>query len=1557
MSKGAGIGAIIGALAFAILLPGLGAALGVGVLSSAFTLGASAASVLTSAVIGAAVGAALGGALFGDDPSAPKQDNPDLADTDISTNRTEIGTTVPVVYGNGYLYGPLFFVGDFEKEEETEAGIVTKQWFVGSWAVAVSEGEIRGITGVWYNEQTADDLKDDETPGGVPKYTVFKGTAGQNTWSKVQNSNINVKIPFIHLAYIGIEGSIGNTTSVYRVSTAAKGIITTRRQISVTDSTTISLPHLANCEFDVNTGKFYGAKSDGTGMSRIPKEGSSYSSATDDIAVPSAASGYSCAWAGYWWRRNVAVMLLTKAASPSKIAIGYFGITAGSSDWQIFNLMDYTETSANHPFESDGTEVFSHTYLDPDTGMLLFAIKATLSAGHTPYVSGVDLVDVLETGWTPEVKSRLIPWQYITGGSNKFYVSYIGHLRHVIVAGIQSGSPPRIRWGYFRFGVGQNGYMEDEILHQYMPNETGELDKPITEIVGVGHLGDIIVSWRPKQSGESFGGQWVMVSFEDEAFVETWKKFAVPYVGSTGDNRISNLDAQGADNSYSQAYTVDPNPDYVSYNPECSKFTFLGNTSSSYSPGALAGIQLIQSFVPAANHWTCILQNGDYFYEIFDTNNGPAGAVADILRNRRYGAGISNNDIDFNSFEKVEGWCLNRIFVNDQEDLEDRTVPRYTLDIVLDKRAQLLEHTRDMMTNFAGSLVSTNGKVSLVCSRAEAGYVAHFTEADFVESSFSLGVSDPKNIPNRVLIRYFGTTKSSEKPRHRVRRVDDEWDQDQSKEIREAEIDARGISREAPARRMAYTVLHAARAGRLKCTFQSTVKFSFVQAGDIIAVSNPRFSLSRKLFRVVTIEEDTEGKLTYTCSEHRPEAMQDGPRDIQEDDHIPTGIDFKFVPPPARFFLFQWGIEAEPTPKMRVYHTSTPPRCDDPDVDGDLLLTNETMHVQITQGGGSYIEFAQNLGGVYDPLQPFTPKNDNSDATAEGDPGYSLQTTSSLLADTLLSTEENEILLFSTVSNTNDPEQLVPDEGTTGQGSYTNDTSNFAIIVQSLNYDSAEVDISAEAISDGDTLVEVVRYPAVQFGNSWSKSELWPGKTRLYKKGSNQEGKIKRGLEGTNPTTFTITGFTNDDTTGVPVPGQQKFLIVPSTAWEKTWGLNAALETETDLLEAIRDVTSKLTAAAGTTEKLFKKFNETTGGSDWLYIGDTRAFNSMAIKFDTTASVNMQLLIEYSRRDTQTGKTRWWPLGFVYDRTDGFNKGQVNIHVPELNANLQSDRWEWLTFAEPRDWARTFNIRDENDAGFLYSGEMPLLDSTDPAENFSESKGGYFWIRIRRTQKNAGAADLPVVDRIILSRRPYVVFREDRAAYISSVESTTGVPLDPGDYWIRVFNRNTLKITHPLEQRPVGPYILSAAKAYSLGADYSGSRTDRGHPRISELRINGKPYDLANPTPVTVTVGTDVEIEWTPVYLTESYGIHPYGRGPYGGQIGGDFHEFVIRIYNFDTGLLLSEVKIEDPAVTSYTYTAARNVLLSGSFETDLRFDIHQRTGRGLSLPISARTT
>ena len=272
--------------------------------------------------------------------------------------------------------------------------------------------------------------------------------------------------------------------------------------------------------------------------------------------------------------------------------------------------------------------------------------------------------------------------------------------------------------------------------------------------------------------------------------------------------------------------------------------------------------------------------NGTSWVNEYSQN--PAYCLLDLLSNKRYGLGISKENIDLDSFIETANYCDELI-----DDGDGGQEKRFQLDIAIQQAKSSLDLIQDILGTFRGFLIYSSGEIRLAVDAPVSAPVQSFTMDNIVKDSFSYSETSKKDIYNRVMVQFIDPSNNDEKI---YARYDDDYDIEKTGEIREKKVSLLGIRRFSQAGRMARFYLNQAKFCTTKCKFKAGIDSLHCEVGDVIKVSHNLPEWNEKLFRILKIEEDENDEMELTCQEYNESVYSDNGvvKQITEESNLPN---------------------------------------------------------------------------------------------------------------------------------------------------------------------------------------------------------------------------------------------------------------------------------------------------------------------------------------------------------------------------------------------------------------------------------------------------------------------------------------------------------------------------------------------------------------------------------------------------------------------------------------------------------------------------------------------
>jgi predicted phage tail protein len=256
-------------------------------------------------------------------------------------------------------------------------------------------------------------------------------------------------------------------------------------------------------------------------------------------------------------------------------------------------------------------------------------------------------------------------------------------------------------------------------------------------------------------------------------------------------------------------------------------------------------------------------------------SQNPAYCLLDFLTNRRYGLGISKDDIDLDSFIEVANYC--------DELVEGE--PRFQLDYVVDYQKSSLDHIQDILATFRGFLIYSAGEFRLKVDGPEEPVQA-FTMNNIVADSFQYWKTSRKERYNRVVVEYTDPDEHWEK-------IGAQYSLDtdiQKRGLVEETFPLLGINRFSQAGRMAKFFQKKPWYCPTYCQFKVGIDSLHCEAGDVVKVSHDVPGWTEKLVRIIEVREDENDEMQLTCQEYNVAVYSDSGvvQQVKKDSELPN---------------------------------------------------------------------------------------------------------------------------------------------------------------------------------------------------------------------------------------------------------------------------------------------------------------------------------------------------------------------------------------------------------------------------------------------------------------------------------------------------------------------------------------------------------------------------------------------------------------------------------------------------------------------------------------------
>lgn len=276
-------------------------------------------------------------------------------------------------------------------------------------------------------------------------------------------------------------------------------------------------------------------------------------------------------------------------------------------------------------------------------------------------------------------------------------------------------------------------------------------------------------------------------------------------------------------------------------------------------------------------------------------SDNPALCLRDYLTNARYGVGIPESFVDDAAFIEAANYCDELVTFRAPEG-QEYNAPRYTCNGTLNPDNGALENTRRLLTACRGMLVFTGGKYELIIDKPEVSSFP-FNE-DNITGSWSFSGSSKRSLANQVRARFFDSARNWEDSMS-VTKAGAYIDED--RQLFEQDVFYPLTDELARVDILAQHHLKQSRQG-LKASFTTTLGGLGAKAGRVVEITHATPGWEAKLFRVLSIEPESNDLVRVTVGEYDPSVYT---FDVLQPPVIPdTALPDPFsAPPPSGLSL------------------------------------------------------------------------------------------------------------------------------------------------------------------------------------------------------------------------------------------------------------------------------------------------------------------------------------------------------------------------------------------------------------------------------------------------------------------------------------------------------------------------------------------------------------------------------------------------------------------------------------------------------------------------------
>lgn len=259
-------------------------------------------------------------------------------------------------------------------------------------------------------------------------------------------------------------------------------------------------------------------------------------------------------------------------------------------------------------------------------------------------------------------------------------------------------------------------------------------------------------------------------------------------------------------------------------------------------------------------------------------SRNPAACIRDFLLNTRYGLGISKSVLDDASFGTAFDDCAQLV-----DTPSGTKEARYQIDFVMDADKPAQDYLNEILATFNGFLVYSGNKIKLRLEKAESvtqyfgdGSTtkanATFDPSNIVRDSFSWNMPSMDDRPNRMKVQWVDPDQNYVKV---YTQVDDRIDQDARGTVITKEVALLGITRQTQASRAAKYLMASAKYASVTVSFSARLDSIHCEVGDVIAVTHQSARFTRRLFRIVQMQEAEDETIRLTCKDYIPSIYDD----------------------------------------------------------------------------------------------------------------------------------------------------------------------------------------------------------------------------------------------------------------------------------------------------------------------------------------------------------------------------------------------------------------------------------------------------------------------------------------------------------------------------------------------------------------------------------------------------------------------------------------------------------------------------------------------------------
>lgn len=271
-------------------------------------------------------------------------------------------------------------------------------------------------------------------------------------------------------------------------------------------------------------------------------------------------------------------------------------------------------------------------------------------------------------------------------------------------------------------------------------------------------------------------------------------------------------------------------------------------------------------------------------------SNNPVACVRDFLLNTRYGLGIPKANLSDASFGEASDYCDQLV------DGPNGKETRYTLNYIIDGQRPAQDVLNDLLATFSGFLVYSGNLIKLRVEKIETitqyfgdGSTtktnASFDPGNIVRDSFGWNMATLDDRPNRIRVQWVDPGQNYVKV---YTQVEDRIDQDDRNTVITKDISMLGITRQSQASRMAKLIMAITKYAGLQVNFAARLESVHCEVGDVVAVTHQAAKFTRRLFRIVQMQEADSETILFSCREYNASIY---------DDHLASAVMVYNQPP------------------------------------------------------------------------------------------------------------------------------------------------------------------------------------------------------------------------------------------------------------------------------------------------------------------------------------------------------------------------------------------------------------------------------------------------------------------------------------------------------------------------------------------------------------------------------------------------------------------------------------------------------------------------------------